>query len=165
MEFALIGQLGKSPSEIEKAIKKLGGRVSSVIHSKLAAVISNRNEVKLMRSQMKEAKKANIQVVSVFFLEAVKTTDPILYIISESLSDWGGDVSEKKYIYSVNFLLIPCELLQPYARIEQSEVVSRREAEFYTKSLPEKMTYKWKGKAIRSIEYLAIEIIKHLFAL
>lgn len=93
MEFALIRRLGKSHSEVEKTIKKLGGRVVSVIHNKLAAVISNQEEVSKMQSQMKEAKKSNIQVVSMDFLESVKTNDPILYIINESLSEWGGDVS------------------------------------------------------------------------
>lgn len=38
-----------------------------------------------------------------------------------------------------------CAQFQPYARIEESDVAAQREAEFYTKSLPEKMTHKWKG--------------------
>lgn len=92
MEFALIGNLSKKSHEIEKIIKKMGGKVVSVIHNKLAAVISNYDEVNKMRSHMKEAKKCNIQVVSEDFLEECKTIDPILYIISQSLSEWGGDV-------------------------------------------------------------------------
>lgn len=40
---------------------------------------------------------------------------------------------------------------QPYARIEENEVASRRETIFYTKSLPEKITLKWKGKRPRSL--------------
>lgn len=34
---------------------------------------------------------------------------------------------------------------QPYARIEESDVATQRELEFYTKSMPVKITYKWKG--------------------
>lgn len=102
MEFALIGKLKNSKQEIEKAIRKMGGKVVSVIHNKLAAIISNEEEVKRMGLQMKEAKKFNIQVVTVDFLTAVETTDPILYIISQSLADWGGDVSLKLTIYIIH---------------------------------------------------------------
>lgn len=35
---------------------------------------------------------------------------------------------------------------QPYARIEENDVATRRETIFYTKSMPEKITLKWKGE-------------------
>lgn len=70
----------------------MGGNVVSVIHDKLAAVISNQQEVQRMGSQMKEARKYNIQVISDDFLTELTITDPMLYIISKSLADWGGDV-------------------------------------------------------------------------
>ena len=92
-------------SEMEKSIRKHGGKVVSIIHDKLAAVISNRQEVRKMGFQMVQAKKHNIQVISDEFLSEVTTTDPMLYIISKSLSDWGGDVS------NVYLLLITAEML------------------------------------------------------
>lgn len=35
---------------------------------------------------------------------------------------------------------------QPYDRIEENDVGTQHETAFYTKSLPEKMTHKYKGK-------------------
>lgn len=93
MEFALVGVLKKSKAVIERTINSMGGKVVSVIHNKLAAVISCEFEVVKMGAQMKTAKKYNIQVICEDFLTEVHTCDPFLYIISKSLSDWGGDVS------------------------------------------------------------------------
>lgn len=92
MEFVLVGELGMSQYEIEGMIRKMGGKVVSVIHDKLTAVISNQREVQRMGFEMKQAKKCNIQVISDEFLTEITTTDPMLYIISKSLADWGGDV-------------------------------------------------------------------------
>lgn len=92
MEFALVGKLQMSQQNIERTIRKMGGKVVSIIHDKLAAVISNKQEVRNMGFQMVQAKKYNIQVVSEDFLTEANTTDPIFYIISKSLADWGGDV-------------------------------------------------------------------------
>lgn len=94
MEFVVIGNLEKPTEEIIKTISKMGGKVVSKIHRKLAAVISNKEEIQRMGSKMVEAKKYDIQVVSVDFLTELHPTDPILYVISESLSNWGGDVSD-----------------------------------------------------------------------
>lgn len=94
MEFVIVGNLEKPRNEIEKQIRKLGGKIGTTIHSKLAAIISNHQEIKNMGFQMASAKIHKIQVVSVDFLTAIQTMDPIAYIISESLDDnWGGDVS------------------------------------------------------------------------
>lgn len=105
MEFALVGKLSMPVSEIEKSIRKHGGKVVSIIHDKLAAVISNKEEVRKMAFQMVQAKKHNIQVISDEFLRELNTTDPMLYIISKSLCDWGGDVS------NVYWRLITAEIL------------------------------------------------------
>lgn len=120
MEFVIIGELQKPKEEIASLIKKMGGSVVSQVNSRLAAVISNREEVQRMGSQMKEARKFKIQVVSVDFLTEMQS-DPLLYVISESLCEWGDD---------------------PYNRIEQTDVKSQRETVFYTKSLPDKITHK-----------------------
>lgn len=106
MEFVLFGDLKQTNQEIERTIRKMGGKVVSVIHDELAAVISNKEEVNRMGSQIKIAKKHNIPVVSEDFLtEVSKGGDPIFYIICESLCEWGGDVSMKLIII---FIIIIC---------------------------------------------------------
>lgn len=93
MEFAIIGNVQKPREEIKWTIKKLGGKLVDRVHFKLAAVISTAKEVQEMKSQMQEAKAYEIQVVSVDFLTAVTNSiDPISYILSESLCDWGRSV-------------------------------------------------------------------------
>lgn len=95
MEFAIIGNLKRPNKEIESTIKKMGGKIAPRVHYKLAAVISNQEELKKMDSQMEEAKAYDIQVVSADFLTDIVDSDPILYIITEKLSSWGGDVSSR----------------------------------------------------------------------
>lgn len=93
MEFVLVGDLGRSRSEIEKMIKKLGGKLVPQIHSNLAAVISTKQEVEKMGTEMMAAKENNIQVVSEDFLNEIPTTDAVEYIIQKCICDWGDDVS------------------------------------------------------------------------
>lgn len=93
MTFVIIGSLSKSNEIIEEIIWKMGGKVVDEIKRNLTAVLSNREEVKRMGSHMKKAKKYNIHVISEEFLTAIEITDPIPYIVSQSLCDWGRDVS------------------------------------------------------------------------
>ena len=93
MEFVLIGKLKTPKKKIESRIKMLGGKVVAEIHGKLAAVISNEDEIKKMGPKMTLAKTFDIQVVSEDFLTEVEKIDPCRYIICRSLSDWGGNVS------------------------------------------------------------------------
>lgn len=95
MEFVLVGDLKMSRNEIEKIIKKFGGKVVSEIHSKLAAVISTRYHVEKMGPEMIQAEKNGIQVVSEDFLNRIQSTEVIEYIIKNSICDWGDDVSVK----------------------------------------------------------------------
>ena len=95
MEFAIVGNnLIRPKNETERMIKKLGGKVVPNIHYKLAAVISTEDEVRKMSEQILTAKLYDIQIVSEAFLTdiAESNMDPILYIISQSICDWGGDV-------------------------------------------------------------------------
>lgn len=110
MEFVVVGNLEKSTVEIKDMIRKLGGKVVSKIDANLAAVISSKEEVQSMGSQMEEAKRFNIQVVSVEFLNISQFDDPILYIISENLAEWGGDVSEFVWLACYNLLLLMIEI-------------------------------------------------------
>lgn len=93
MEFVQIGKLKKTKEEIEKTIKRKGGKVVAGIHNKLAAVISNEKEVQKMGTKMTEAKTKNIQVVSEEFLSDLENIDPVSSIISRNIADWGGNVS------------------------------------------------------------------------
>lgn len=93
MEFSLIGKLSSSNQKIESVIKRLGGKLVAGIHEKLAAVISNEDEIQKMGPKMTLAKKCDIQVVSEDFLTSIEKMDPCRYIICRSISDWGGNVS------------------------------------------------------------------------
>ena len=92
MEFVIIGQLEKSKDDIKALIQKLGGKVSTKIHEKTAAIISNEKEVKKMGSKMLEASDMKIQVVPTDFLNIVANGDAISFIASKSICDWGSDV-------------------------------------------------------------------------
>lgn len=95
MEFVLIGTFRKPRADIERMIKKLGGKIGIEIDDRVAAIISTENEVRKMGNQMREAQKHNIQVVSEKFLCKIQNSgvDPISYIINKTICDWGGDVS------------------------------------------------------------------------
>lgn len=64
-----------------------------VIHNKLAAVISNEEEIQKMSAKMALAKAHNIQVTSEDFLSSIESRDPYLCIFSHCISEWGGNVS------------------------------------------------------------------------
>lgn len=93
MTFVIVGDLSKPKEKIEDDIWKMGGKVVDKIDKNLTAVLSNPDEVKTMGASMRKAKRCNIQVISEDFLTAIDTTDPFLYIISQSLCEWGGNVS------------------------------------------------------------------------
>lgn len=90
MTFVIVGKLSKPSEEVKEIIEKMGGKIVEKVDKKLTAVLSNQEEVEKMGTVMKQAKRNKIQVVTEEFLNA---DDPILFIISESLCDWGGDVS------------------------------------------------------------------------
>lgn len=95
MELVLVGDFTKPKADIEQLIRKMGGKVGTKIHDRVAAVISTVDEVQKMGKQMTDARMYDIQVVSEDFLIDTQCpdVDPIGYILSESICDWGGDVS------------------------------------------------------------------------
>lgn len=93
MEFALIGKLKMPKQNMEKTIRKLGGRIVNGINDKIAAVISNQEEIEKMGPKMIEAKTCNIQVISEDYLSVAETVDPYVYILCNNLAEWGGNVS------------------------------------------------------------------------
>lgn len=156
MELVLIGDFTKARSDIEQMIRKMGGKVGTKIHDRVAAIISTADEVQKMDTQMRYARMYDIQVVSEDFLNETKCpdVDPIGYILSESICDWGGDVSLAKmrqiHLFQINNeTTIENRIFiwfQPYDRIAENDVASRIETVFYEESMPKKITYKWKGK-------------------
>lgn len=95
MELVLVGGFSKARADIERLIKKMGGKIGTKVHSRVSAIISNPDEVQKMDKQMADARIYDIQVVSEDFLNETQSpdVDPIGYILSESICDWGGDVS------------------------------------------------------------------------
>lgn len=93
LEFAVIGKTEMSKEDLKSEIQKLGGKLSSKMHSKLAAVISTEAEVERMSSRMQSAMQMGIQVMTEDFLEKVATGGAIEYIKTNSICDWGTDVS------------------------------------------------------------------------
>lgn len=109
MEFVIVGDLTRPRNEIERTVKKMGGKIAPNIHIRLTAVISNENEVRKMSEQICNAKLHNIQVVPEAFLTDVAESniDPILYIISHNICEWGGDVRKPFAIFLIeNRILI-----------------------------------------------------------
>lgn len=113
MEFVIVGHnLTRPRNEIERMIKKMGGKIASNIHYKLAAVISNADEVRRMSEPILNAKQFDIQVVAEAFLTDVAESnqDPVWYIMRHNLCDWGGDVCNPFkirliiYIHCENYL-------------------------------------------------------------
>lgn len=98
MEFVLIGRTKQSTVDIKRLIKKLGGKVGTEIHDRVAAIISTKKKVRKMGKRMRKARKHNIQVVTEKFLDDIQKpgADPILYITNKSISNWQGDVSISK---------------------------------------------------------------------
>lgn len=92
MEFVIVGKTEKSKDEIKKIIQKMGGKLGTKIHDKIAAIISTESEVERLGNRMQEAKDLGIQVVPEQFLDDAKLGNAISFIISQSLCDWGTDV-------------------------------------------------------------------------
>lgn len=97
MEFVIIGKTEKSKDDIKLIIQKMGGKLGTKIHGKIAAIISTEDEVLRMGSRMAEAKELGIQIVPEDFLDDAKHGGAVSYIISKSLCDWGTDVSRSSF--------------------------------------------------------------------
>lgn len=100
MEIGLIGKLDRSRDEIKIQVEKLGGKLTSSVHSKMAVIISNEKEVEKMSEKMQTAKEHGIQIVPLKFLDEVTADNAIKYMKTQSICDWGTDVSHKKVFLS-----------------------------------------------------------------
>ncbi|CRK91707.1 CLUMA_CG005353, isoform A [Clunio marinus] len=115
MHFVVVGKLSKEKNDLTYLVKTLGGKISASVHDKIAAIISNVDEVSKMSSKIKKAKELDVQVVPVEFLDAVKggkRTETFEKIKTMSICSWGSD---------------------PMTRIPQEEVNEVKES-LYTKN-------------------------------
>lgn len=93
MEFAIIGKTKQPKEEIKATIVGLGGKLGTTISRKLIAVISNKSEVDKMNQRMEDAKRYGLQVITEDFFKMVTADDALKLIKTQSICDWGTDVS------------------------------------------------------------------------
>lgn len=140
MEIGLIGKLDRSKDEIKSQVEKLGGKLTSSVHSKMAVIISNEKEVEKMSEKMQTAKQHGIQIVPLKFLDEVTAENAIKYMKTQSICDWGTD---------------------PLLRIPQEETRTKSKS-MYTKSVPKSVTLKLKnGGAVDPDS--GLEDVAHIF--
>ncbi|XP_054284117.1 poly [ADP-ribose] polymerase-like [Macrosteles quadrilineatus] len=94
MEFVIIGKSLKR-DELKKEITKLGGKVVTKVHSKLAAVISTQEEVEKKNKRMEEVEEANIQVVPESFIQESLKGGAIENISRLNMASWGSDAKKR----------------------------------------------------------------------
>lgn len=127
MEFLVLGKGSKSRDEIKKIIQKAGGRITTKLHDKVMAIIAPPKMVQDMTDKMEMAQTMNIQVVGEEFLDEFTKVDPLHYIQTQSICDWGSD---------------------PRLRICAEDPKSKSKS-IYEKSVPKSMTLKLKdGSAV-----------------
>ncbi|XP_071441476.1 poly [ADP-ribose] polymerase [Hetaerina americana] len=130
LEFVLHGLLPKSKEEITKEIIRLGGRVITKVHDKLAAVISTKEQVEKMGKQILDAQDMDIQVVSEDFIKEVRgLSDVRNLIIQKSICDWGSN---------------PMTRLPDVVQEHKKSMAS---GSMFTKSMPTSVKLKVKGGA------------------
>lgn len=94
MEFAVIGRLETvQRAALKTSIEKLGGKLVSKVHGQLAAVVASEKEVEKMSEKMLEIKALGVQVVCETFVTELQGKNTIEYIKTQSICDWGTDVS------------------------------------------------------------------------
>lgn len=92
MEFIIVGSTKMPRADVKNKIEQLGGKIASRVHTHLAAVISNAEEVRDCTGMIKDAFMHRIQVIPDDFLDDVMENDPIEVIVKKDLSRWGKDV-------------------------------------------------------------------------
>ncbi|XP_064601493.1 LOW QUALITY PROTEIN: poly [ADP-ribose] polymerase 1-like [Liolophura sinensis] len=136
MKFALIGKTVKSKTALTKEISSLGGDVVSKVDGTLAACISTKAEVEKNSKGIKDAKKADVQVVDEGFLEACRKGGAALMIQQRNLCSWGSDPLRR--------------ISEPSTSKKssgKSEATIKRDEAMFTKSVPDKLKMMVKGGA------------------
>ncbi|XP_021941965.1 poly [ADP-ribose] polymerase 1-like, partial [Zootermopsis nevadensis] len=102
MEFVILGKTTRPRDELKKEIKKLGGKVVTNIHDKLAAVISTTGEVEKMNKKMEEVKCCDVQVLPEDFVDEAKDGDVMDLISKKNISSWGSDPCKRIAVDTVD---------------------------------------------------------------
>lgn len=123
MEFVVLGRMKRNKEDINMLIQKAGGKLVTKLHDKLAAIIATPKEVENMTARMKTVQSLNIQVVGEQFLDEFPNVDPLHYIQTQSICDWGSD---------------------PRLRVNQNEETKKSKS-IYERSVPKSVTLKLKG--------------------
>lgn len=134
MKFVIVGKTSKSKGDITKEIMELGGHIASKLGADTAACISTKGEVAKKSKGIKDAEKANIQVVDEGFLDAVKKGGAVLLIQSHSMVPWGSDPSSRISLSGTK-------------SAGKSMTKSLKDEQLFTKSVPSTMKMKVKGGA------------------
>lgn len=96
MIFVSYGKTKKPFKEIRAAIDKHGGKYVQQIHSGVAAIISNKNEVNKMGSKLLEAKGFGIQVITDEYFDAVEDGGNSVELLKTmNIASWGDDPSTR----------------------------------------------------------------------
>lgn len=61
-EFVFVGKTVKPKEDLKKMIQKMGGKVGTKVHEKVAAVVGTKEDVEKMGSKVQIAKQLGIQV-------------------------------------------------------------------------------------------------------
>ncbi|XP_062619939.1 poly [ADP-ribose] polymerase 1-like [Saccostrea cucullata] len=134
MKFVIVGKTKKSKETITKEILALGGHVATKVGADTAACISTKEEVAKKSKGIKDAEKANVQVVDEGFLDAVKKGGAVLLIQSNNLVSWGSDPSSRISLSGTK-------------SAGKSMTKSLKDEKLFTKSVPATMKMKVKGGA------------------
>ncbi|XP_022328673.2 poly [ADP-ribose] polymerase 1-like isoform X1 [Crassostrea virginica] len=135
MKFVIVGKTSKSKGDITKTVMELGGHIASKIGADTAACISTKEEVAKKSKGIKDAEKANVQVVDEGFLDAVKKGGAVLLIQSHNLVSWGSDPSSRISISGTKSVG------------KSMTKKSLKDEQMFTKSVPATMKMKVKGGA------------------
>lgn len=103
MELMTVGETTKPKDEIEHKIKQMGGKLVDDVHSNVAAIISNLEEVTKMGVVMEDAKAYGIHVVPESFIDDIKSVDPFELMTMCDLGNWGQDVCILATFLTVKF--------------------------------------------------------------
>ncbi|ELT93548.1 hypothetical protein CAPTEDRAFT_223861 [Capitella teleta] len=134
----VIGKTTESKEQLTRVIVGMGGKVVNQCDQRTMAVISTQKEAEKKSKLMKEAKAADVHVVSEQFLSAAAKGGAVLLVQTHSLCPWGSD---------------------PISRVEDvvegascsksasKSLKSQREEAYFTKSIPDKVKMTVKGGA------------------
>ncbi|XP_074645175.1 poly [ADP-ribose] polymerase 1-like [Tubulanus polymorphus] len=95
LKFVLCGKFSKPSGELKKSIQDLGAKITSKVTKDIAAVISNKDEIAAMSTQIASAQKLDIQIVDEEFITAVVKGGCVELIKKHNISSWGADPASR----------------------------------------------------------------------